>query len=54
MASSLKKDESRILTDIDMLLMEEKGVRCEVRHAIHGCVKANNKYMKDYDKNKES
>ena len=34
--------------------MVEKGVRCRICHATHLYVKANNKYMKDYDKNKES
>ena len=34
-----------------MLLMAEKGIRGKICHAMQ---KANNKYMKDYDKNKES
>ena len=37
-----------------MLLMVEKGIRGEICHAIHRYAKANNKYMKDYDRNKES
>ena len=38
-----------------MLLLEEKGIiRVGIHHAIHRYVKANKKYMKDYDKNKES
>ena len=37
-----------------MLLRLEKGIRGEICHAICQYVKANNKYMKDYDKNKES
>ena len=37
-----------------MLLMVEKGTRGGIYHAIHRYTKANNKYMKDYDKNKES
>ena len=36
-----------LLTDYDMLLMVEKG------HAIHRYAKPNNKYMNNYDKNKE-
>ena len=43
-----------ILTDIDMLSMLEKGIRGGIHYAIHQYVKANKKYMKDYDKNKES
>ena len=37
-----------------MLLMEDKGIRGGLCHAIYGYVKANNKYMQDFDKNKES
>ena len=37
-----------------MLLMVAKGIREGTCHAIHRYAKANNKYMKDYDKNKES
>ena len=36
-----------------MLLMFEKGIRGAICHAIHRYAKANNKYMKNYDKNKE-
>ena len=43
-----------LLTDIDMLLMVEKGIRGGICHAIHRFAKANNKYMKNYDKNIES
>ena len=43
-----------LLTDIDMLLMIEKGIRGGIYHAIHRYAKANNKYMKDYYENKES
>ena len=34
--------------------MVEKGVRSGICHPIYRYAKANNKYMKDYDKNKES
>ena len=37
-----------------MLLMVEEGIRGGICHAIHRHAKANNKYMKNYDKNKES
>ena len=37
-----------------MLFMIGKGIRAEICHAIHRYAKAKNKYMKDYDKNKES
>ena len=52
----LKKTEVKLelLTNIDMLLMVEKGIRGGIYHAIHRYAKANNKYMKNYDKNKES
>ena len=57
MVSSFKKDRRvklELLTDIDMLLMVEKRIRGGICNAIHQYAKANNKYMKDYDKNKES
>ena len=34
--------------------MDEKGIRGRICNAIYRYVKANNKCMKDYDKNKES
>ena len=34
--------------------MLEKGIRGEICQAIHRHAKANNNYMKDYDKIKES
>ena len=55
--TALKKTKLKLdlLTDIDMLLlMVENGVRGVISHSIYQCAKANNKYMKDYDKNKES
>ena len=57
MASSFKerpKIKLDLLTDINMLLMVEKRIRGEICHSIYQHGKANNKYMKDYDKNKES
>ena len=35
-----------------MLLMVEKSIRGEICHSIYQYSKANNKYMKDYDKKK--
>ena len=35
-----------------MLLMVEEGIRGKICHAIHRYAKANNKYMDNYDKNK--
>ena len=54
--AALKKTEVKLelLADIDMLLMVEKGIWEWIYHAIHRYAKANNKYMKGYDKNKES
>ena len=37
-----------------MLLMKGKEIREGICHAIHRYAKANNRYMKNYDKNKES
>ena len=37
-----------------MLLMIEKGIRGGISPVIHQYAKANNKYIENYDKNKES
>ena len=37
-----------------MKLMVEKSIGGEICHSIHQDAKSNNKYMADYDKNKES
>ena len=52
----LKKTDVKLelLTNKDMLLMFEKGIRCGICHAIYRYAKAKNKYVKNYDKNKES
>ena len=56
MASNFKETQVKLdlLTDIDMLLMVEKGIRGGICHSIYRYAKANNKCMKNYDKNKES
>ena len=52
----LKKTEVKLelLTDVDVLIMVEKGIRSGICHAIHRYAKANKKYIKNYDKNNES
>ena len=47
------KAKLELPTDIDILLMVEKGVRGGICHSINRYATANNKYIKDYDKNKE-
>ena len=37
-----------------MLLIVEKGIRGRICHSINRYGKANNKYIKDYNENKES
>ena len=52
----LKKTSIKLelLTDYNMLFMVEEGIRGGICHSIHRYAKANNKYMKNYDENKES
>ena len=54
LASSFKKTEakSELLTDIDMLLMVEKGIRGGICYSTYRCVNDSNKYI-DYDKIKD-
>ena len=56
MTSGFKKTKLKLelLTDIGIILMVEKGIRGGICHGIHRYTKANRKYIKDYDKNKES
>ena len=46
--------ELELLIVINLLLMIEKDISGKIFPDIHRYVKANNKYMKDYDKSKES
>ena len=52
----LKKTKIKLepLTDNDMLMMFEKEIRGGICHAVYRYATANNKYMKNYDKNIES
>ena len=43
-----------LLTDYEMLLMVEEGIRGGICHSIHRYAKANNKNMKNYNNNEES
>ena len=43
-----------LLTNYDMLLLVENGIRGGLCQATHRYAKANNKYLKNYDKNNES
>ena len=51
----LKKTEVKLelLTNADMLLMVEKGIRGGICHAMHRYAKTNNRYMKNYNKDEE-
>ena len=46
--------ELELLTEYDTLLMVEEGMRRGICHSIHRYAKANNKYMKNYNKDEES
>ena len=43
-----------LLTDYDMLLMVEEGIKGGICHSIHRYAKANNKYMRSYNNNENS
>ena len=43
-----------LLTDENMFLTYEKGIRGGICNKVHSYAEANTKYMKNYDKNKES
>ena len=46
--------ELELLTDENMFLTYEQGIRGGICNKVQGYAEANNKYMKNYDKNKES
>ena len=55
--AALKKTKAKLYLLIDfyiLLLMVQKGIRGGICHAIHQYVKANSKYIEDYDRNNES
>ena len=54
--AALKKTKIKLnlLTDIGMLLTVEKGIRGRICHSVYQYAKPHKKYMKDFDKNKES
>ena len=46
--------KSELIADYDIILMIEKRIRVGICQTTHRYAKANNKYMKNYDKNIES
>ena len=52
----LKKADVKLelFTDKNMFLTYDKGIRGGICNKVHSYAEANNKYMKNYDKNKES
>ena len=56
MASVLTKTNVNLglLTDVDVLLMIEAGIRGGMFQSVHRHDKANNKYVNNYDKTAES
>ena len=56
MEGCLKKTEIKLdlLTDVNLLLMVEKGINGGICYAIHRYPDRNNKCMRNYNKNEES
>ena len=52
--TGVKLVNQELLTDENMFLTYEEGIRGGICNKVHSYAEANNKYMKNYDKNKES
>lgn len=50
----LTKVKLELLNDIDILLMIEKRIREVIYHSVLRYVNENNKYIKNYNQNKDS
>ena len=51
---NVTKDEVELISDADMYLFFEKGMRVGVSYISKRCSKASNEYLKFYDPNEES
>ena len=50
----VSKKQIKLLKDYDMLMMFERGIRGGITHVSKSYAEANNKYMKDYNRDKPS